>query len=422
LPFKYLYIVKFELFIAQRLIKHKDSTKKISTSLVNVATFGIALCIAVMLVSVAIVTGFKNEIRSKVIGFGSHIQIVNYDANTSYETQPVNKNQSFLADLKQESGVLHVQQFATKAGIIKTQTEIQGVVLKGVGPDYDWDFFKHNLVEGSIFKVSDSVKTNDVLISRKIASLLKLKLGDEFVMYFVQDPPRMRKFTISGIYETSVDEMDKTFVLADIGHIRKLNNWTDDQISGFEVFIDDFDGIDVMTEKVSDVVGFNYSENGGALRVISIKEKYPQIFDWLNLQDMNVLIILILMLVVSGFNMISGLLILILDRTNMIGLFKALGAGNKLIRKIFIYESGFIILKGLFWGNLIGIGICLVQYYTGIIKLDPTSYYIDHVPINLNILNILALNLGTIVITLLMLIIPSFIISKFSPAETIRYS
>jgi lipoprotein-releasing system permease protein len=414
--------VKFELFIAQRLIKHKDSTKKISTSLVNVATFGIALCIAVMLVSVAIVTGFKNEIRSKVIGFGSHIQIVNYDANTSYETQPVNKNQSFLADLKQESGVLHVQQFATKAGIIKTQTEIQGVVLKGVGPDYDWDFFKHNLVEGSIFKVSDSVKTNDVLISRKIASLLKLKLGDEFVMYFVQDPPRMRKFTISGIYETSVDEMDKTFVLADIGHIRKLNNWTDDQISGFEVFIDDFDGIDVMTEKVSDVVGFNYSENGGALRVISIKEKYPQIFDWLNLQDMNVLIILILMLVVSGFNMISGLLILILDRTNMIGLFKALGAGNKLIRKIFIYESGFIILKGLFWGNLIGIGICLVQYYTGIIKLDPTSYYIDHVPINLNILNILALNLGTIVITLLMLIIPSFIISKFSPAETIRYS
>lgn len=400
----------------------KDSTSKISSSLVNVAVFGIALCIAVMIVSISILTGFKNEIRNKVIGFGSHIQIVNYDSNTSYETQPINKNQEFLPELKKTPGIKHVQEFATKAGIIKTKDEIQGVVLKGVGPDFDWSFFKKNLVAGKTFKVVDSVKTNEVIISRYLSRLLKLKVGDDFAMYFVQNPPRVRKFKISGIYETSVEEMDKTFVLCDIGHVIKLNNWDKDEISGFEINVGNFDNIDAMTLKVNDIVGYSYTEAGNSLRVTNIKDKYPQIFDWLNLQDMNVTIILILMLAVSGFNMISGLLILILDRTQMIGILKAIGSSNKSVRRIFIIESFFLILKGLFWGNLFGIGLCLFQKYTGLIKLNATTYYIDHVPINLNISHILALNIGTILITIIMLILPSFIISKFSPAETIRYN
>lgn len=414
--------MKFEFFIARRQMSYRDGTHNISSSLVSVTVFGIALCIAVMIVSVAILYGFKKEIRNKIVGFGSHIQIVNYDANTSYETKPIKRNQEFLPELKGTPGVLHIQEFATKAGIIKTETDIQGVVLKGVGPDFDWYFFKKNIVEGTIFKVVDSVKTNNVIISRYLAKLLKLKLNDEFAMYFVQDPPRMRKFKICGIYETSVEEMDKIFILCDIGHIRKLNNWVDDQISGYEINVGDFDKIEEMSIRISDIVGYSFTDEGTSLRVMSIKEKYPQIFDWLNLQDMNVLIILILMLAVSGFNMISGLLILILDRTNMIGILKALGANNFSIRQVFIYESGFLILKGLFWGNLIGIGLCLIQQHFGIFRLDAATYYIDHIPIDLNALYLVLLNIGTIIITLNMLIIPSYIIAKFSPAETIRYS
>jgi lipoprotein-releasing system permease protein len=417
--------MKFEFFIARRQMAYKDGTRNISGSLANVAVFGITLCIAVMIVSVAILFGFKNEIRNKIIGFGSHIQIVNYDSNISFQTQPIRDNQEFLPELKKMPGIKHVQRFSIKAGIIKTDEEIQGVVVKGVGSDFDWSFFKKNLVAGDVFQVNDSLKTNKALISKYIANLLKLKTGDTFRMYFIQpnrETPAMRAFIISGIFETSLEEMDKTFILADIGHVRKLNNWENDQISGFEINVGDFDRIDEMAVKVNDVVGYSFSADNTALKVQSIKDKYPQLFDWLNLQDVNVLIILILMLAVSAFNMISGLLILILDRTNMIGALKALGANNKSIRQIFIFESGFLVFKGLFWGNLIGIGICFIQKYFGVFKLDPSTYYIDHVPVYINLWHILALNLGTICITLLMLILPSIIISKFSPSETIRYS
>jgi lipoprotein-releasing system permease protein len=414
--------VRFEFFIAKRQMAYKEGGSKISGSLANVAVFGIALCIAVMIVAIAILTGFKKEIRNKVVGFGSHIQITNYDANSSYETQPISNKQEFLTELKSTKDILHVQEYATKAGIIKTQNDIQGVVLKGVGSDFDWTFFRRNLVEGSTFIVNDSVKTNQVVISNRISKLLKLKVNDEFAMYFVKNPPKVRKFKVCGIYETSVEEIDKIFILADIGHVRKLNDWSNDQITGFEVNVGSFEKIDEMTVKVNDIVGYSFTDKGTTLKVNSIKDKYPQLFDWLNLQDMNVKIILVIMLLVCGFNMISGLLILILDKTHMIGVLKALGASNRIVRQIFIMESGFLILKGLFWGNLFGLGLCLIQLYTGIITLDPTNYYISQVPINLNLWHLLALNLGTIVITLLMLIIPSFIISKFSPSETIRFS
>ncbi len=410
-----------EIFIARKLIVSKDNRKSISRSILNIAIFGISLGLAVMIVAMAVVTGFKNEISRKVVGFAAHIQILNFDSNISFETQPISSEQEFLTDLKEDPSVASVQVFATKAGIIKTKSDIQGVVLKGVGPGYDWGFLRDYLQEGEILTLVDSARSNKVLISRYIASLLKLNINDDFLMYFIQEPPRMRRFTVTGIFETSLEEFDKVFIFGDIRHIQKLNDWTEEQISGFEVNLTDFSDLEEQTYMVMNKVGFGFEEDGSRLKVINIHDKYPQIFDWLNLQDMNVLIILILILVVAGFNMVSGLLILILDRTNMIGILKALGSPNVSIRKIFMYQSGFLIIRGLFWGNIIGIGICLLQKFTGIMELDQSSYYLNTVPVNLNALHIIALNLGTALAIILMLIIPSMIISRISPAMAIRF-
>lgn len=411
-----------ELFIARRIFSDKSVKRGISQPIVTIAVIGIALGLAVMILSVAIVTGFKSEISNKVIGFGSHIQIVNYDTNISFETEPINKNQSFFADVNELAGVKNIQEFAIKAGIIKTKTDIQGIVLKGVGSDFDWSFFDQNMIDGKSFRVSDTTRTNDIIISNYIAKLLNLKVGDKIAAYFIQQPPRMRSFNISGIYETSLSEFDEKFALVDIKHIQKLNNWTDDQISGFEVIIDDFSDLDKLTEDVRDIVGFHFNPDGTKLKVLSIKQKYPQMFDWLNLTDMNVWVILILMISVAGFNMVSGLLILILERTNMIGILKAMGTKNWSIRKIFLYQSGFLISKGMLWGNIIGISICFIQSYFKIFKLDPTSYYLQAVPINLKLWHILALNSGTLIITVIMLLVPSYIISRLSPEKTIRFN
>jgi lipoprotein-releasing system permease protein len=414
--------LNLEFFIARRLILDKETKKTISRSMLNIAVIGVALSLAVMIISVAIVTGFKFEITNKIVGFGSHIQILNFDSNESYETQPIRKDQEFLGRLKSKPYVVNIQEFATKAGIIKSGTDIQGVVLKGIGSDFDWSFFKNYITKGNIFTVQDSARTNMVLISRYIASLLKLDVGDEFIMYFIQDPPRMRRFEVSGIYETSLEEFDRTFVLADIKHIQRLNDWDEDQVSGFEITVNDFKHLDELTNDVMNTVGFGFEDDGSRLRVININEKYPQIFDWLNLQDMNVLIILLLMLIVAGVNMVAGLLILILDRTNMIGILKALGAVNVSIRKIFLYQSGFLIIKGLFWGNLIGLGICLIQKYFEILKLDQTSYYLTAVPVNLSFYNLLGLNVVTCLVILLILIIPSVVISRISPVKAIKFN
>ncbi len=411
-----------ELFIAKRIFSDKTVKKGISQPIVSIAIIGIALGLAVMILSVAIVTGFKSEISNKIIGFGSHIQIVNYDTNISFETEPINKQQDFFSDINELKSVNQIQEFAIKAGIIKTKTDIQGVVLKGIGSNYDWSFFDQNMVDGKTFIVSDSTKTNNIIISNYLSKLLNLKVGDKIAAYFIQQPPRMRSFTISGIYETSLSEFDEKFAIVDIKHLQKLNNWTDNQISGFEVLIEDFSQLDKMTEDVRDIVGFHFNPDGTKLKVLSIKEKYPQMFDWLQLTDMNVWVILILMIAVAGFNMVSGLLILILERTNMIGILKAIGTRNWSIRKIFLYQSGFLISKGLFWGNIIGISICLLQAQFQIFKLDPTSYFLDAVPINLKLWHILALNFGTLLITVLMLIIPSYIISRLSPEKTIRFN
>jgi lipoprotein-releasing system permease protein len=327
----------------------------------------------------------------------------------------------FIPKIEKIPGIKHIQRFAIKAGIIKTDTEIQGVVLKGVGSDYDWSYFGSSLVDGSVFTVTDTGRVNDVIISKKLSDMLSLKTGDSFNMFFVQDPPRERRFTISGIYETSLEEFDKVYIFCDIGHIRRLNGWDDNMVSGFEIFINKFDDMDIMTEKVRDAIGFQLVEDEAKYKVINIKTRYPQILDWVNFQDINVVVIIILVLVVAGFNMISGLLILILEKTNMIGILKSLGSEDKAIRKVFLYQAAYLIGKGLFWGNLIGIGFALLQLKTGLITLNPSLYYIKTVPINLEIAHILLLNIGSMISILLILLVPSQLISRITPIKAIKY-
>jgi lipoprotein-releasing system permease protein len=408
-------------FVAGKLVKDRREGTSFSRPINVIAIVAIAMGLAVMIIAVSVLTGFKQQIRDKIVGFGSNIQIANFDSNYSLETVPISDKQDFIPRIKQIKGISHVQVFATKAGIIKTADAIQGVVLKGVGSDFDWNFFRSSIVEGSVFNVTDTGRTNEVIISKKISDMLRLKTGDSFAMYFVQDPPRSRKFTISGIYETSLEEFDKMYVFCDIGHIRRLNGWDDDQVSGFEIFIDDFDRLDQMYMAVRDAIGYRLVENESQFRVTNIRMRYPQIFDWLNFQDMNVLIIIILMLLVAGFNMISGILILILEKTNLIGILKALGAENKTIRKVFLYQAAYLIAKGLLWGNAIGIGLAMIQLKTGLITLDPASYYIKTVPVNLQLSHILLLNAGTMAAIIMMLIIPSQLVSRITPVKAIRY-
>jgi lipoprotein-releasing system permease protein len=408
-------------FIAQRLIRGRREETSFSRPINVIAIVGIAMGLAVMILAVSTLTGFKKSIREKVVGFGSNIQIMHFDSNLSFETVPISDTQEFIPKIKKIPGISHIQVFATKAGIIKTDEDIQGVVLKGIGSDFDWSYFRSNMVDGSVFTVSDTGRTDKVIISKKISDMLKLRTGDTFVMHFIQDPPRMRKFTISGIYETSLEEFDKMYVFCDIGHIKKLNGWADDMISGFEIFIDDFDNLDAATLAVRDAIGYRLTEDEVKFKVTNIRLKYPQIFDWLNFQDINVIIIILLMLIVAGFNMISGLLILILEKTNMIGILKALGSEDSTIRRVFIFQAAYLIGKGLLWGNIIGIGVSLLQLKTGIITLDPSSYYIKTVPVNLQFSHILLLNAGTMAVIIIMLLVPSQLISRITPVKAIRY-
>lgn len=416
--------LNFELFIARRIFSDRENKKKFSRSIISFALFGIAFGVMIMILSMAVVTGFKKEIRDKVIGFGSHIQLVNFDSNSSFETVPVDKNQHWMGNLTSLKGIKHVEVFATKPGIIKTDDEMMGMVLKGIGPDFDWTFFRNNLVAGSIFAVNDSTVSDKILISKQISMMMKLKVGDPMYCYFLNEQAtdqRMRKFTVSGIYKSSLEEFDRLFVLADIQQVRKLNGWTANQISGFEIAIDQFDQLDKMTREVKGMTIHYAEQDSVLLRPVSITSKYPQIFDWLNLLDMNVWIILTLIILVAGFNMVSGLLILILERTSMIGTLKAIGSSNYSIRKVFLYLAFFLIGRGMLWGNIAGIGLCLIQSWFGIFRLDPTSYYLEYVPVNLNLMHLLLLNAGTLLITLLMLILPSWYVSRISPDRALRF-
>ncbi len=413
-----------ELFIARRLFFEKSDKKFLSHKIIRIALVGIALGLAVMIISVAVVTGFKNEIRNKVIGFGSHLQVVNFDSNNSYETRPVSKKQPFLSELKNLAGVNHVQVFATKPGMIKTDEYIQGIVFKGVDLGYDWNFFEKNLVNGHLPAINDSVRLDEILISEQVSKLLEVSIGDRVVLYFINEDennPRMLQLAVCGLYNTGMEEFDNLFVLGDLKQVQRLNNWQPDQISGFEVVISDFNRINEIEQEVRNTV-LDYSiENDAILRTTNITREYPQIFDWLSILDMNVWIILFLMAVVSGFNMISGLLVLILERSKMIGVLKALGSPNWSIRKVFLYLSVFLTSRGMIWGNAVGIAFIVVQGYFEVLKLNPTTYYVDVVPVNFSMLHLILLNIGTIAATTFMLVVPSYLVSKISPEKTIRF-
>lgn len=407
--------MNLEFFIAGHIVSGNKAS--FSKPIVRIAVASIALGIAVMIISVAIVTGFQKDIRNKVIGFGAHIQISNFDSNNSLESSPVSKIQTFYPSLNQQPGIRHIQVYATKAGIIRTSEEIQGVVLKGVDSDYDWSFFRNKIIRGAPLLISDTGKTSDVLISKLLAAQLRLDVDSSLIMYFInegQAGPSVRKFRIQGIYETGLEEFDRMFVIGDIRHIQRLNQWDSNQVGGFEVLINDFDDLDRIASEIYASVGYDLDSK-------SIRQLYPQIFDWLGFQDVNVAIILIMMAFVAVVNMISALLILILERTTMIGILKALGMRNWGVRKIFLYNAAWLILRGLIWGNVIAFSLCLIQLYTGVLKLDPASYYVSQVPVNLDPVHILLINFGTIAVCLLILIVPSYIITRITPMKAIRF-
>ena len=402
------------LFIAKRLYNAKENNNNYTRPIIRIAILAIALSVAVMILSVFILSGFKSNISNKVFGFGGHINISKFSYNQSYENDPINFNSEMLTEIELMDFVDNVQTYATKAGVIKKNNEILGVVLKGVDQRYNWNFFNENLISGNVPLFNDSITENTILISKNISNKMKLNVGDEMIMYFMEKPVRVRKFIISGIYKTGLSEFDDITVIGDLKHIQKLNNWNLNQIGGYEVYINNFKNIEIYTSLIDESIDYD-------LKALSINDKYPQIFDWLRLQDFNVLIILILMLIVGGVNMITSLLIIILEKSRLIGMLKAIGASDWNIRHIFIYNSLQIILGGLFWGNLIAVSLSLLQIRFNFLKLDEAIYFMDFVPINIELFSLFLINLGTIIICYLILVIPSAVIAKISPAKSIKF-
>jgi lipoprotein-releasing system permease protein len=410
--------LNLEHFIAKRLITAKDHKSSISAPIIKIAIIAIALGVIMMIVSIATGIGLQQKIRQKVSAFNGHIIISNFNGNESdVSTEPVSTNQKFYPKFKNIDGISHIQAVASKAGMIRTESAFEGIVFKGVGKDYNWDNLKEYLVQGSIPNLKSELK-NEILISEYLANRLNLKLGDSFNTFFMKEGenklPNSRRFKIVGIYNSGLQEFDSAYIIGDIRHIQKMNKWQPDQVGSFEVFVDDFTKIEEKGEEV-------YNETSSMLNSQTIVKKFSYIFDWLKLFDTNIIIILIIMIVVSTINMVVALLVLILERTQMIGILKSMGANNWSIRKIFLYNAFYLIIRGLFWGNLIGIGMLLIQKYFGVIKLNPESYYVNVAPVDINLGYILLLNIGTVAICLLVLLIPSYIITKISPAKTIRF-
>ena len=406
----------FERLIAGRMLNQADASGRISRPIVRVAVGGIAVGLAVMILTLAVMNGFQQEIRRKVIGFGSHIQIMGFDTNESFETDSLNRNQPSVEVIKIIPGVRHVQVFATKAGIIKSGNQLMGVVLKGVDKDFDWSFFQQNLKEGNIFNLPDTT-SDQVLVSRYIADKMGLEVGKKFRMFFLRgNETRQRAFKVSGIYETGLtDGFDDRYLICDIRQVQKLNNWDRETVAGFEVLVDDYESLDAATEEVNNTIDIH-------LNAQSIKELTPQIFSWLDVLDVNALIIIVLMLFVSMINMISALIILILDRTNVIGTLKALGATDRSVIRIFLLHAGRLILLGLLIGNALGLGLCFLQEQTGLVELDEASYYVKTVPIGINWWHVLLLNVATLVLCQLALLFPALIVTRISPVKAIRFS
>jgi lipoprotein-releasing system permease protein len=409
--------LNLEYFIAKRLITAKSYKSSISSPIIKIAIAAISIGIVMMIVSVATGVGLQNKIREKVAAFSGHIVITNHDDNQSQvNTVPISIHQDFYPMFKNIEGINHIQAVAHKAGIIRTESSVEGIVFKGVGKDYVWTNIKEYITQGNLPNYKDNLN-EEVLISEYIANRLQLKLGDKFNTFFMKESgkmPNLRNFKIVGIFNSGFQEFDATYIIGDIRHVQRINKWKNDEVGAFEVFINDFTEIDEIGDKV-------YKEIPPIYNSVTIKEKFYSIFEFLKLFDFNIIVILIVMVIVATINMIVALLVLILERTQMIGVLKALGANNWNIRKIFLYNAGFLIFRGLFFGNLIALGLLLLQKTFGIIKLNPESYYVSEVQVDINLLHILVLNLGTILVCLLVLLIPSFIITKISPVKAIRF-
>ena len=412
----------FPLFIAKRLYSEQGDKRKVSRPAIHIATAGVAIGLAVMIISVCVVLGFKHTIRDKVIGFGSHIQVADFLTLQQMEQYPIVIDDSMIDVLKHIPDVAHVQRFAMKEGILKTDSDFLGVAFKGVGPDFDSTFIHNNMVEGSIPPFSDSVSHNKILVSQLMADKLHLKSGQRiFAYFFDNNGVRTRRFTIAGIYQTNLKKYDETIVFTDLYTAVKLNGWESDQASGAELSVNNFDNLDMVESRVISKVKGTVDHYGETYSSATIKELNPQIFQWLDLMDLNVWIILALMLIVAGVTMISGLLIIILERTSMIGILKALGARNKTIRHTFMWFAVFIIGKGMLIGNVLSLGLLALQQAFGIIKLDAQTYYVSTVPVEINTLYIVALNVATLLISVFMLVAPSYLISHIHPAKSMRY-
>ena len=412
----------FPLFIAKRLYSEQGDKRKVSRPAIHIATAGVAIGLAVMIISVCVVLGFKHTIRDKVIGFGSHIQVADFLTLQQMEQYPIVIDDSIIDVLKHIPDVAHVQRFAMKEGILKTDSDFLGVAFKGVGPEFDSTFIHNNMVEGSIPPFSDSVSHNKILVSQLMADKLHLKSGQRiFAYFFDNNGVRTRRFTIAGIYQTNLKKYDETIVFTDLYTAVKLNGWESDQASGAELSVNNFDNLDMVESRVISKVKGTVDHYGETYSSATIKELNPQIFQWLALMDLNVWSILALMLILAGVTMISGLLIIILERTSMIGILKALGARNKTIRHTFMWFAVFIIGKGMLIGNVLSLGLLALQQAFGIIKLDAQTYYVSTVPVEINALYIVALNVATLLISVFMLVAPSYLISHIHPAKSMRY-
>ena len=399
--------------IAGRLYFSQETDKRSSRPAVRVALGGIIIGVMVMIITICVVVGFKQEVTQKVAGFGSHIQILNFDNNSTYELQPISVSDSLIDRLYQIDHVQHVSVFASKPGIIKTDSAFQGIVFKGT--EY-WDYFKQNITKGTLPQAP-----NEILVSTELADKLRLDIGDDILCYFVEEELRVRKLYISGLYNTCMSEMDRLFILGDIALVRQLNHWTATQASGVEILIDDLRYLEDVSNRVYFATANRLDEEGNAFYTQTLEQLNPQIFAWLDLLDMNVVIIIILMLCVSGFSIITGLIILILESVQLIGVLKALGADNRFVRRIFIYQSVLLIGKGMFWGNILGLGLCAIQYFTHIIPLEAATYYVSYVAIAFPWGWWLLLNIGVMLVSWLILLAPSAIVTKISPARVMHF-
>ena len=410
------------LYIAKRIYSDQGDKRKVSRPAIRIATIGVAIGLAVMIVTVSVVLGFKHTIRDKVVGFGSHIQVHNIMNYSGSDPHPISASDSLMKVVNKLPGVDKAERFSMTQGILKTDEDFLGIAIKGIAEDYDTTFLSQHLVAGNITSFSDKTSKYKLLISKMIADKMRLKVGDKVFGYFIDNQDvRTRKFTISGIYQTNMTRFDETLCFTDLHTANKLNGWTDNQVTGIEVLVKDFEKVNETADQFIDNINRTSDEEGNSLTTETVYELYPQVFSWLELLDINVWIILALMVCVAGFTMISGLLIIILERTQMIGILKALGARNNTVRHTFLWFSVFIIGQGLFWGNVIGIGIVLLQKYTGIITLNPQTYYVSEAPMELNLPLIALINIATLLICVFVLIAPSYLISHIHPAKSMRY-